>query len=160
MSILNNDDTYTYEPHREKIITHTQLPCNKTDACINYCEHSIEINGIDDACDNSFDYSEKFDGIQIVNGLTIYFNLKRVNGIGKWQTSMLKELYRSIKGQLNVLLHNDTILFVNILDGNAINNSLIQYNYLLNKMKYTNVKNNIYIGGIDEYFDWFNDKFR
>jgi len=105
------------------------------------------------------DYSEDFDGCQIINNSKVYINLKCVVGKGGSQTRALREVYWFIEGQLNILKSNNNIYFANILDGDECHYSMNKYKYLTLLPKYESIKNKIFIGDLKGYFNWLNKLF-
>ncbi|ARF10357.1 hypothetical protein Hokovirus_1_236 [Hokovirus HKV1] len=99
---------------------------------------------------DGYEWTENFDGkIQKSNNI-FYFNLKFVCDKGGSQTRTLREVYYFIKYQHEFLLKSENlnIYFINILDGDESYNNMNKFNYLSNKLKYANVKQNIFIGSL------------
>ena len=75
---------------------------------------------------NIFEWTENFDGYQLNNGKTIYYNLKMICGSCGGQTRALREIYHFISAQqrhLNQEL-SSKVIFVNILDGDECNKKI------------------------------------
>lgn len=140
---------------RKVIITETGYSCDKTNIRINLRTNLLENLKTPYIKENGFDYSEDFDGIQIMKNKTFYINLKCIVGKGGMQTRSLKEVYWFISGQLNVLCQTENIYFVNILDGNEAHSCMSKYNYIVNLPEFLNIKNKIYIGDLKDYIEWF-----
>ena len=70
--------------------------------------------------------TENFDGYQLNNGKTIYYNLKMICGSGGGQTRTLREVYHFISVQQRYLDQelSSKIIFVNILDGDECNRKI------------------------------------
>lgn len=141
---------------RRMIEEGTGVPCSKTDTRIN-----LETNQLKDiACPNKradgFDYTEDFDGKQVIRGKTVYINLKCVVGKGGAQTRTLREVYWFVKGQLNVLLTQKDQYFANILDGDESARCMRMFNNSLDNPKFQEVRKYVYVGDLKGYFDWLN----
>jgi len=164
---------------REMIEKYTRTPCPKTNFRINLRTHKMENIKNPNTKADGFDYSEDFDGCQIIPGQTenkVFINLKCIVGQGGAQTRSLREVYWFIEGQLQTLINhsrqtsqpgqsiqnanNSNICFANILDGDCCNKFMTQFNYLLNRPEYVAVKNNIFVGDLYTYCNsWFSQKF-
>jgi hypothetical protein len=150
---------------RQTISTLTKIPCLKTNIRINLRNNTLKEICYPNKYSDGFDYSENFDGIQIISNptttKTIYINLKCVVGSGGSQTRSLREVYWFIEGQLNVLLNQsrsrstNTIYFANILDGDQAFSVFDKFNYLLDLPAYSSIKEFIYVGDLKNYFNWF-----
>jgi hypothetical protein len=167
---------------RETIEKYTRTLCNKTSTRINLRTHKLENIKNPNTKANGFDYSEDFDGCQIIPNQhtdTIYINLKCIVGQGGAQTRSLREVYWFIEGQLQTLINQlgqqeptttqqhsepgstNNIYFANILDGDCCHKYMPQFNYLLNLPEYLAVKNKIYIGDLHTYcYSWWPQKFK
>lgn len=144
------------EYQRAMIVSGTQQPCPKTKMRINLRTNTLHHLPYPNININGFDYSEDFDGVQIIQGKQIYINLKCVVGEGGSQTRSLREVYWFVEGQLNVIKTSDqtNVFFANILDGDEAHSVLTKFEYLLSLPKFTIEKNNIYVGDLKGYFDW------
>lgn len=168
---------------RETIEKYTRTPCNKTSTRINLRTHKLENIKNPNTKAYGFDYSEDFDGCQILPNRstdTIYINFKCIVGQGGAQTRSLREVYWFIEGQLQTLINQlrqlqitphqttelrsggaNNIHFANILDGDCCHKYMPQFTYLLNLPEYSSVKNKIYIGDLHTYcYSWFPQKFK
>lgn len=145
---------------RQQVIKGTGNNCVKTNSRINFRENTIEDIVQPNRKINGFDYSENFDGKQIINNNIIYINFKCVVGKGGSQTRSLREVYWFIEGQLKVLHKINNIYFANILDGDEAHNCLTKFNYLLALPEYNRVVCNVYVGDLKNYFEWVNNKFK
>ncbi len=69
---------------------------------------------------NILEWTENFDGYQLNNGKTIYYNLKMICGSGGGQIRALREVYHFISAQQRHLNQEPSskLFFVNIFDGN------------------------------------------
>lgn len=143
---------------RKKIEEGTEYVCKKTNMRINFKENELINISHPNKYENGFDFSEDFDGVQEIANTLIYINLKCICGKGGNQTRSLREVYKFVEGQLNVLLkcNDKNIVFANILDGDESYNHMDKYNYLISDNKYKDVKDKIYIGDLKNYFDWLN----
>jgi hypothetical protein len=142
------------EFQRKKIVEGTGVECAKTNMRINLRTNTLKDIAQPNTKNDGFDYSEDFDGLQIVNNRKIYINLKCIVGKGGSQTRSLREVYRFIEGQLKVLQKED-VYFANILDGDESHNSMQNFEYILALPEFESVKNRVYIGDLSGYFDWF-----
>ncbi len=146
------------EFQRNKIIEETGIPCPKTNTRIHLRTHKLVAISFPNKQIDGFDYSEDFDGIQTIASCKIFVNLKCIVGKGGSQTRSLREVYWFIEGQLNVLKNTESIenlFFANILDGDEAFCHFSKFEYLVSLPEYKNVKNNIYIGDLKSYMDWF-----
>lgn len=143
------------EYQRKKIIEGTNIDCKKTNIRINL-RTNILIDIIRPNIKNDgYDYSENFDGLQIINNNKIFINLKCIVGKGGSQTRSLREVYWFIEGQLKTLKNLKNIYYANILDGDEAFLNISKYNYLLSLEEYENEKYKIYVGDLKNYFKWF-----
>ncbi len=110
----------------------------KTQARINLCTGKI-----DGECDNIFEWTENFDGIDRVDNIVVLFNLKMICGEGGFQTRSLREVYHFIQAQVKSLPLYRNTLYVNILDGDECNR----------RMKQLRVKeeDRIFVGSMSEW---------
>lgn len=106
---------------------------------------------------NGFEWTENFDGKNIINKNIIYYNLKFVCDTGGAQNRTLREVYHFIKFQLEYIIKYQTknIFFVNILDGNASYTQISKFNFLINKEKYKLIKFYIFCGDMYEFQNWW-----
>jgi len=141
---------------REIIEKITNNKCNKTKKRLNIRTNEIvEISRPNTQLDG-FDYTEDFDGEQIINDIPYYYNLKSIVGQGGSQTRSLREVYHFIEQQLNYLVKNKNVRFINILDGDEAHKHMPKFiNYLSCLSEYTDVKNNVYIGDLRGFVRWF-----
>lgn len=147
------------EYQRKMIIEGTGIDCAKTTVRINLRTHTLKAISQPNRKEDGFDYSEDFDGLQSVGQNQIYVNLKCIVGKGGVQTRSLREVYWFVEGQLHVLLQTDHIYFVNILDGDEASEAMPKFHYLLGLPEYEPIKNRIYVGDLQGYFDWFANTF-
>ena len=89
----------------------------------------------------------------------VYINFKSIVGKGGGQTRSLREVYWFIDGQMKVVARcKDEVYFANILDGDEAHAAMPKFEYLASLPEYTNIpaiKNNIYVGDLKGYFEWF-----
>jgi len=144
------NENRTKEDYQNIITKETKINCEKSNYCINL-RHNILLNIKNpNKYNDGFDYSPKFKYIQLIKDKIIYINIID-NSNNYYQ---YKELYRFIEGQLNI--SNNYIYFANIIDdNNEIHKHISKFNYLLSLEKYKNIKNNVFIGNIDDYINWF-----
>jgi hypothetical protein len=134
----------------EKII---KCKISKTNDRINMESNNI-INKKYPMKDNDgYEWSENFDGKIKKNKNIYYFNLKFVCDKGGAQTRTLREVYHFIKYQVEHLIkfNSDNIYFINILDGNTSYDNIDKFKYLINKEKYKNFTQNIFIGSLHDF---------
>ena len=120
-----------------------------------------------------FDYTEDFDGIQVIGNSHLFYNFKNVVGCGGAQTRTMREVFHFIEAQCKVLntlddnsvyLYDDTfniindVFFVNILDGDVIESKLDNFNYVFNFYP-LRVRERIYVGSNSNYKKWFSSRF-
>ena len=142
---------------REKIEKITKQKCPKTNERINMDKNDIISETRPMKRDDAFDWTEDFDGKQIYNTSSLYYNLKMVVGTGGAQTRSLREVAHFIRSQLNYNkshIHNPKY-FVNILDGDESCKLIDKYKNIVNKPEYKHVKNFVYIGDTYGFIDWF-----
>ena len=140
---------------RQMIITGTGYDCIKTGMRLNLATHVLKEVSFPNKKADGFDYSENFDGLQIVGSKKFYINLKCIVGTGGSQTRSLREVYWFVKGQLNNLLHTEDIYYVNILDGDEAHKTMDKFMYAASSRTYADVKNRLYVGDLKGYFAWF-----
>jgi hypothetical protein len=101
-----------------------------------------------------FNFTENFDGLIDSKDKTYYFNLKFVCDSGGAQIRTLREVYHFIKYQMEYLIKNmknNNIQFFNILDGDTCYKNINKFNYLLDKERYKNIKDSIFIGSLYDF---------
>ena len=133
--------------------TITNLDLAKTIKRINLESYDIVDMKFPLKTENGFEYTENFDGLQIINDKHIYFNLKFVCDAGGAQTRSLREVYHFIKSQLNYLLlskSSDTY-FMNVLDGDTCYAAFSKYQYLLDQPQYSKIKKYIFVGDLSMF---------
>ena len=151
----NNGKSNECEKYQIEIIERLiSIKLEKTDDRLDI--ENIEIKNI--RCpltnENGFDFTENFDGVINRNGKKLYFNLKFICDSGGSQTRSLREVYHFIKCQMEYLVKyakNNDILFFNILDGDTSYKSMGKFNYLLNKERYYDIKDNIFVGSLYDF---------
>jgi hypothetical protein len=107
--------------------------------------------------DDGFDWTEDFDGKQVIDGKDVFINLKSVVGAGGSQTRTLRdECYPFIESQLQYLHTNPStqIYFANIFDGDEAATKMRMYNYLLSLPEFAAVRKYVYVGDLKGYFNW------
>lgn len=101
-----------------------------------------------------FNFTENFDGLIDSKDKTYYFNLKFVCDSGGAQIRTHREVYHFIKYQMEYLIKNmknNNIQFFNILDGDTCYKNINKFNYLLDKERYKNIKDSIFIGSLYDF---------
>jgi hypothetical protein len=139
---------------REKIIEGTGFECTKTNTRINLRTNTLKDISHPNTSVDGFDYSEDFDGRQLINENTIYIDLKCVVGKGGAQTRSLREVYWFIQGQLNVLKTTKNVYFANILDGDESNSCMPKFEYIASLPEFEDVRSRLYVGDLKGYFAW------
>lgn len=173
-SVIRSDSKRPENYQRLNVVKHTGIECRKTNIRINL--RSSDLTSITnkklEQKNDRLDYTEDFDGIQIISHPThpkkIYINFKSIVEGGGSQTRSLREVYWFIEGQLKVLLklasanasNTEEIYFANILDGEECSNKEPQFNYLLDMPEYATIKNKVYVGDLKTYcLTWFPQNF-
>ena len=141
---------------RSKIEEGTGLKCVKTNTRINLRKNTLNEIAHPNKNDNGFDYTEDFDGVQVLKDKKVYINLKCIVGKGGAQTRSLREVYWFVEGQLNILKTTENVCFANILDGDEAHSCMSKFEYLLGLAEFSSVKEKVYVGDLKGYFDWFN----
>jgi hypothetical protein len=105
---------------------------------------------------DGFEWTENFDGL-FNNNNKYYFNLKFICEAGGAQTRSIREVYHFIKRMLHHLIIYKTtnLYFINILDGDVCNKHMDKFDYLINKKKYKDVKQYIFIGDLYEFYQYW-----
>lgn len=142
---------------REKIEEGTGCPCPKTNVRINHRSFEMRENSHPMTCDDGFDWSENFDGLQTFGEKEVYVNLKSVAGGGGGQTRTSRnENYPFVETQMKYLnkTKRTSCYFANIFDGNESHKRMRHFEYLLKLPEYADVKKYVYVGDLKGYFDW------
>ncbi len=147
---------------RRKIAEGTGYACPKTNTRIHLRQHHLREVPFPNKKPDGFDYSEDFDGVQVVGPTHIYVNLKCIVGKGGSQTRSLREVYWFVEGQLHVLqsllpAERSTTFFANILDGDEAHAVLEKFRYLLALPTFADVRSHVYVGDLKGYFSWFQE---
>ena len=142
---------------RKKIEEIMNVECAKTNMRFNTETIQLEMITRPLDNDNGFEWTEDFDGLSIINEKKFYFNLKFICDAGGAQTRSLREVYHFVKCQLEYLnkYQLENIYFINILDGNTCIKHLSKFKYLIKKEQYTKIINNIFIGDLYTFNDWY-----
>jgi hypothetical protein len=141
------------EFQRKKIELVTESPCTPTNVRIDLRNHELVTIARPNLDSNGFDISEDFDGVQDIDGVRIYVNLKCVVGKGGHQTRSLREVYWFIHGQLETATRVN-VYFANILDGDEAFECMDKFRYALSRPEYANVKYRVYVGDLHGYLPW------
>ncbi len=146
---------------RANIVEGTGLQCPKTNVRINFRTNTLVSISHPNINPDGFDYSEDFDGIQLIYNNKVYLNLKCIVGKGGSQTRSLREVNWFIEGQFNVLstITEKNIYFANILDGDEAHSQMDKFIYLCSLPKFADIKDYVYIGDLKGYFEWLKNKF-
>jgi hypothetical protein len=112
--------------------------------------------------EDGFEWTEDFDGLIVADPRKYYINLKMVSDDGGSQTRSLREVYHFIKCQLEYYCceqadadtdPRDTY-FVNILDGDTSSKHMSKFQYLKNKERYSEFKDNVFVGDMHTFNAW------
>ncbi len=146
---------------REQIILRTGVPCDKTHMRINWKMNQLVEKIHPMRYDDGFNYSENFDGVQILpNGLgTVYVNLKNVCGKGGSQMRTLRhQTYHFVDSQINVLKKAGEpcggVFFANVLDGDEAAECMRFFDHLL-LGESDDIREKVYVGDLRGYIEWF-----
>jgi len=108
--------------------------------------------------ENGFEYTEDFDSCLVVFGISLYFNLKFICHAGGSQTRTLRETYHFIQAQLEHLIRfPGDKMFINILDGNQSYQTMIKFQYLLEKPVFHSVRQYVFIGDTHQFQQFWVD---
>ena len=141
---------------RKTVLSNTNISCDKTNMRINLRNNTMENLSRPNMFNNGFDYTENFDGLQVLENSKIYLNFKSVSGVGGHQTRTLRETYHFINGQINILKSYSNTYFANILDGDYAHSCMEKLKFsTLNETE--DIKSRIYIGDLKDYILWFNN---
>ena len=145
----------------ESITGHT---CSKSDCRLNIIskdmvEKKYPMKDID-----GFEWTEDFDGFIPYNKTHLYFNFKMICDAGGVQTRSLREVYHFISIQLDHLIiqrekkrnngTDDSLslpTFVNILDGDTSFKHMEKFHHLINKERYVDIRNNVFVGDMHQF---------
>jgi hypothetical protein len=144
------------EYQRNNIILGTGCTCPTTQTRINWRTNEMKESSQPMRKEDGFDYTENFDGKQILNEKIVWINLKSVVGTGGSQTRTLRECSHFIEAQLNYLLKSKTTdcFFANIFDGDEAWAKRKLFCYVLDLPEFSTVKNYVYVGDLKGYFEW------
>lgn len=148
---------------RDLIEKITKLPCNKSDKRFNIYNKLLIDNKYPMKNKDGFEWTEDFDGHTVYDDkinnriVNYYFNLKIICDAGGAQTRSLREVYHFISVQLEhcILFPDDSIYFINILDGNTCYKHMDKFNYLLNKPQYCFVRHRIFVGDMNSFQEFW-----
>ena len=136
----------------------TNQVCQKSNKRLNirtmeFREHTNPLTQAD-----GFDWTENFDGYQqLSDGRQLYYNLKMICDKGGAQTRSLREVYHFISAQLEFLrLHPEqSIIFINILDGDTSFFQKDKFNYVMNLTENHSLNKKIIIVDMAGFREWF-----
>jgi hypothetical protein len=144
---------------RQQIELHTGIPCIKTNKRLNKEDNTLfESLKNPMKFEDGYDYTENFDGVQMFGDTSVYVNMKCVCGQGGSQERTLRdETHMFVRCQLDYMLatKDASIYFANVLDGDKAKKSMVYFQNLLNKPKYIDVHNRVFVGELKDYIDWF-----
>jgi hypothetical protein len=143
---------------RNQIEQITNKVCQKSNKRLNirtmeFREHPNPLTNSD-----GFDWTENFDGYQqLPDGQQLYYNLKMICDKGGAQTRSLREVYHFINAQLEFLrLHPEqSIIFINILDGDTSFFQKDKFNYVMNLTENHPLNKKIIIVDMIGFRDWY-----
>jgi hypothetical protein len=141
---------------RSQIEFGTSVKCYKTHMRINKRTHVMIEKSHPMKYDDGYDYTEDFDGKQMIEEKQIFINLKSVVGTGGSQTRTLRdECYPFVEAQLLYLTKSqEPVYFANIFDGDEADKNMGKFKYLLELPDYAEVKKYVYVGDLQGYFTW------
>ena len=116
-----------------------------------------------EAIPDGFDWSEDFDGFQVIDNAELYYNFKLVCSGGGAQTRTLRdETYSFVETQLNYLKKNSSrkIIFINILDGDGSYRRMPHFKYLLDLPDYKEFIDQCFVGDMKEFQSRFSELIR
>jgi hypothetical protein len=152
------------EKHQRNLIKQiTQMECPKSkcmrinNRTLEFINYSAPMTQNGKNVPDGFDWSEDFDGLQEINNIELYYNLKFVCENGGGQTRSLREVYHFIETQLKFIKKNTSknIIFINILDGKYSNFRKSCYEFLLNLEEYKEHNNKCFVGDMKQFQSWF-----
>lgn len=124
----------------------TGRPCDCTQNRIHMLTGDIRSLKNPMLADDGFEWSETFDGIQMLeNGRILFYNLKMICSEGGSQTRSLREVFHFIMAQQRC--DPSKYSFINILDGDACHR---HKNKFMSK-----AKENIFVGDMKDFARWF-----
>jgi hypothetical protein len=156
---------------RNLVFKNTNVECKKINGYrINQRFNYMEIKHAPLKDFYGFDYTEDFDGIQVIGNKKVFVNFKNICGKGGSQTRSMREVYHFIDAQCRGLnnFNNGSILlfdnngmsamtdvyFANILDGDVIEQNFDKYKYLFVHYP-VETCDRIYVGTSEGYKEWF-----
>jgi len=145
---------------RTMVVEGTGVPCPKTNMRINLRTNTLRDIAHPNTASDGFDYSEDFDGVQVIAGATVYLNFKCIVGKGGAQTRSLREVYWFVEGQLKYALataSSEKVYFANILDGDEAHYVMPKFVYILGLPEFASIRTQIYVGDLRGYFAWLRD---
>jgi len=128
----------------------TAIECKNTNLRIHMENYEIHNMRNISKRDDAYEWTETLDGKINKNNTTFFFNLKFVCETGGAQLRTMREIYHFIKAQVNYLksVENNTIYFVNILDGHMCHQNMHKFKHL--------VYENLFIGDMVLFSVWWN----
>jgi len=110
---------------------------------------------------DGFEWTENFDGYLENNKEDYYFNLKIICHTGGAQTRYMRNVYHFMSNQLQYLskyeyLHKN-VYFINILDGDVCYKHIDKFYFLVNKPEFKSVKENIFVGDMSQFQEYWNE---
>tara|TARA_B100001093_G_scaffold2607_2_gene2663 strand:- start:3636 stop:4220 length:585 start_codon:yes stop_codon:yes gene_type:complete len=108
---------------------------------------------------DGFEWTENFDGYLKNNKDDYYFNLKIICNSGGAQIRYMRNVYYFTSNQLQHLSKyenlNKNVYFINILDGDQCYKHIDKFNFLINKPEFKSVKENIFVGDMSEFQEYW-----
>lgn len=142
---------------RDLIKQITEKDCPKTNMRINLRTLELVEKSSPLQRSDGFDWTEDFDGRQLLNNTELYYNLKMICDSGGAQTRSLREVYHFVEAQMKYLLKNPdrSIYFINILDGDTSYSQREKFIYLLNLPEYASVIDRVFVDDMFIFQYWY-----
>lgn len=149
------------EKYQKQLIEHiTKKECVKSNKRIH--SHNKTLHDVNFPLKNSdgFEWTENFDCYLKNNKEDYYFNLKTICDNGGAQTRYMRNTYHFMSSQLQYLSNyynlNKNVYFINILDGDACYKHIDKFYFLINKPEFKSIKENIFVGDMKQFQDYWN----
>jgi len=107
--------------------------------------------------EDGYEWTEDFDGYNLMKSNKYYFNFKFVCDRGGSQTRTLKEVYSFVKSQFEHLKKYKPTdkYFINILDGDQAHANIDKFKYLENIKENKDFSKYVYVGDMAGFNDWW-----
>ena len=149
-----------YQQHNIEQYLHTSL--SKTHLRLNTRTGELKKHKQPNKQSDGFDWTEDFDFQCVLKNKHLLFNCKMVCDSGGAQNRTLREVYTFIDTQYKYLLknqHQNSIYFINILEGDACYNDKDKFtSYLSELTDHVKLKNRVFIGDFMEFVAFYNQE--